>query len=172
MDKNLNRNITPYVLSTWTTFRNPFPVTTQIEDTVKAIGEKHEQFPNLIEKLCQNAKRTHFKSFIDRHVTKNETGEINKKSLGNLFRAVGSKILPIELLGCKKNVEMFLKNINLLFLAGKSTEICGAELIKNIDRKFIDWALDDIKFLAVIALWMAQSIFWRLLRKFFHITGL
>ena len=84
---------------------------------------------------------------------------------------MGSKILPIELLGCKKNVEIFLKNINLLFLAGKSTEICGAELIKNIDRKFIDWALDDIKFLAVIALWMAQSIFWRLLRKFFHITG-
>ena len=98
-------------------------------------------------------------------------GEINKKSLGNLFRAVGTKILPIELLGCKKNVEIFLKNINLLFLAGKSTEICGAELIKNIDRKFIVWALDDIKFLAVIALWMAQSIFWRFLRKFFHIAG-
>ena len=171
MDKNVNRTIKPYVVSTWTTFRSTFPETRQIEDTVKETGEKHEEFPNLIEKLCQNAKRTHFKSFIERHVTKNETGEINKKSLGNFFRAVGSKILPIKLLGSKKNVEMFLKNINLLFLAGKSTEICGAELIRNIDVKLIDWALDDTKFLAEIALWMAESIFWRLLRKFFHITG-
>ena len=57
----------------------------------------------------------------------------------------------------------------MLFLAGKGTILKGADLVRNIDMRSIDWKENDNS-VAKLALWIAEKIFWRLLRTFFHIT--
>ena len=161
MDKTVYRLVTPHALGTWTFFKNPLEELKELEKLVTEIDEKQPKFTTIIRKFRKNLKSTQIKTLVKRHVTKNETGEVNKKSLGSLFRAVGFRILPKNIFGNNKNLETFCKNVNLLFLAGKETRISGSDLIRNIDIKCIDWTLNENS-LAELAVWITQKIFWRL----------
>ena len=166
MDLNIKRMFSPYNIKTWSVFINPLETEEHISELVKT-----SKCPiNLVQKLSMNLKNTHvFKSLIQKHIEVTNTFEICKKSLVRLFRAIGCKIMPVEILGNKSNLEKCLRNLNMIFMAGRGTNISGSDLTRHLDLTYVAWTENEEN-VAIFLLFLAEKIFWRLLKSFFHVT--
>ena len=168
MKYRIKRRHFPYVITTWEKFRIP----TVFENEIDAITRDNLELKNLMSKVKNKLKNLHFKPFIDKHVDVNDLKEVTKKSLSCLFRAFGTKILPVKLFGCESNSKLVLRNLNILFMAGKGTTIWADDILNGVDFTKISWIKNhqDIEILFKIVVWLSEQLFWRLIKSYFHIT--
>ena len=107
--------------------------------------------------------KTRFDFLLQKHVKVTSRLEpVDKKSIGNLFRAIGNKVLPGNFLGSSPNaLKTFLENVNGVFLAGKATSIEARDLLRRIQTTD-----PDIEKLVV---WLAENLFWNVVKCYFHV---
>ena len=129
MDGKLKRKYSPFLLSTWTRTKSE-----------PNFDELEENLPSeIIQKLKKNLKFSSFQNFVNRHVKVQNDKSICKRSLSNLFRAIGNSQIPLEIFGSRQNLNLALKNFNVLFLAGKGTKLNAEDFLKFLDLSQIQW---------------------------------
>ena len=82
---------------------------------------------------------------------------IDKRCLVKLFRAIGNMILPRTI-----TYTRLVRNMHVLLTAGKGTKILTLDLVRHLPE--VDPNL------ASFAHYLAQDIFWEILKAFFYIT--
>jgi hypothetical protein len=166
----MKRKYTPYVLNTWEKLWNPLAgeknVSAALEVTVQS-----EELAGILTKIGKNVEKLHAKALIKHHVKILPTGQACRKSLANIFRVFGHKILPSEFLGNLKNHTNFIRNCCVLFTSGKGTPIWSQHLTHSIDVQAVTWLQyeqNKPEKLAQVLIWITNQLFWRLLKSYFH----
>lgn len=85
------------------------------------------------------------RAMVDRHASAQlpakDGGQdpVRKTALGTLFRAVGNRYLPKDILGSRKNLNQMLKNMTVLLTAGKGCPVMLEHLLHRLDMEAVPW---------------------------------
>ena len=164
----IKRSYSPYVIRTWEKFR----ISEHLEIELDGIIHTNAELKECVSKLKKQYKAVFFKSLIQKHLMKNNSNEVTKKSLSCLFRAFGAKILPTRLFGSVLNQRIFIRNMNVLFMAGRGTSIWASDMLNSMNLLSMTWLKcdHDREILLKLIVWIGEHIFWRLLKSFFHVS--